>query len=522
MIVARKSLGTFVGHFLMVGMFLAGTLFFGHSANAQSDSETKATEKITFSNQVVRIFQRSCQECHRPGQMAPMSLLTYEETRPWAKSIKKKVASRQMPPWHADPKYGEFVNDRSLSDEDIDTIVRWVDSGTLRGNPKDLPKPITFTDGWSIGEPDLILSMNRPYTVRASGRDTFENFHINTRLTEDRFVSAVEIMPGDRRVVHHVLAYVHQNDNFNFRDEESWSRSIGQGGTMLIEYAVGNKGDIFEDGTGRLLKKGSRLLLQIHYHPYGEATQDVTKVGLKFHPRGTEHRRVISRWIGTRNLSIRPNTKDIMSRSSHTFRRPVNIVSFQPHMHCRGQAMKAEVFYPDGRNEILCDVPNYDFNWQTTFTFKQPPYLPAGTRMVVTGMHDNTVGNPNNPNANAYVSWGQSTFDEMMHGWTDFVYAEEEGVWPTSEAAVQSSIQSAESEPVSVFASRSSNASPIRLEPRSPQSTAPQQRLTHSPSQPQIQEAPVRKESDGLPFLVKFLAGISIAGLGVYVVFLRS
>ncbi len=446
------------------------------TAVAQAEGDPATSSTVTFAKDVAPIFQRSCQQCHRPGQVAPMSLLTYNESRPWAKSIKAKVHTRAMPPWHADPRYGEFVNDRRLTEDEVDTIVRWVDTGAKQGDPADMPEPLSFPEGWSIGEPDLVLSMKRPYTVRASGRDTFEYFEIETRLDEDRYVSAVEIMPGDARVVHHVLCYVHQNDNFNFRDENSWAGSIGNGGTMLIEYAVGNKGDIFPPGTGRLLKKGSRLLLQIHYHPYGEQTRDVTSVGLKFHPRGTEHRRVISRWIGTQDLYIPPNTKNVASRSSHTFRKAVNIISFQPHMHCRGQAMKAEAFYPDGRREILCSVPNYDFNWQTTYTFTEPPYLPAGTRMEVTALHDNTEGNPNNPNPNAYVSWGQSTFDEMMHGWTDFVYADEEDTsWTPSRRETRPNnsfappVQTVNSNqpdaPVRVRAPRSVESAPLRHDP---------------------------------------------------------
>ena len=508
-------------HLTLIVALAAFVSLLVHPAEAQSKEDLASTSKVTFANQVVRIFQQSCQQCHRPGQMAPMSLLTYQEARPWAKSIKQKVQGREMPPWHADPRYGEFVNDRRLTDEEVDTIVRWVDSGAPRGNAADMPEPLSFPEGWSIGEPDLVLSMSRPYTVRASGRDTFEYFNIDTRLTEDRFVSAVEILPGDARVVHHVLAYVHQNDDFNFRDEESWSRSIGRGGTMLIEYAVGNKGDIFPPGSGRLLKKGSRLLLQIHYHPYGEQTQDVTRVGLRFHPRGTQHRRIISRWIGTHSIGIPPNTRNVASRSSYTFRQAVNIISFQPHMHCRGQAMIAEVFYPDGQHEILCSVPNYDFNWQTTYTFTTPPYLPAGTRMVVTGLHDNTKSNPNNPNPNAYVTWGQSTNDEMMHGWTDFVYAQGEGAWPTSRITDSSMSTSAEQAPhPSTTDQTKKHVAVLMNEPELPSSTPPAL-LRHIATQPEKHGSDVRTRAGWIPSFARLAPVFAILALVAFLILLR-
>jgi hypothetical protein len=399
--------------------FLTGTLAIACAHGAL------AAEPVTFTKDIAPIFQRACQTCHRPGQIAPMSLLTYQETRPWVKAIRTRVAAREMPPWHADPLVGHYVNDRSLSDDEVKTIVEWADAGAPQGDPADLPATVEWPKGWTIGEPDLILKTDRPYRVSAYGRDQFVDFTISPRLTEDQFIRAVEIRPGDPRVVHHVLAYIHQPDNYDFRDEASFENSIGRGGTLLTEYAVGNNGDVFPPGTGRLLKRGGYITLEIHYHSYGEAITDHTQIGLQFHPKDSAQQRIISRWIGESDLYIPPNRKDVPSSGAYTFRRPVYIVSFQPHMHCRGQAMRATAVYPDGRSEIIFDVPNFDFNWQTTYTYSEPPLLPAGTRLVVDAKHDNSSGNPNNPDPNRYVTWGQQTTDEMMHLWTDFVYADE-------------------------------------------------------------------------------------------------
>lgn len=374
---------------------------------------------VTYSRDIAPIFQKACQQCHRPGEMAPMSLLSFADARPWAKSIKAKVAARKMPPWDADRSVGKFINDPSLTDAEIEKVVRWVDVGAPEGDPAELPIALTFKPGWTIGKPDLILTIPNEMKVDAGGPDRFEFLDLPTGLTEDRWVEAVEVRPGNRKVVHHVMVYMRQDD------DDSWEWGHGHNGNLLSEFAVGNNGDLFPDGTGRLLKAGSSLLVEIHYHPNGAATTDRTSIGLKFHPKGEATRRVVARPISSRYLHVPAGAPDVESEAEYTFSRPFEIISFQPHMHCRGKDMKLEAVYPDGRTELLCSVPHFNFNWQITYTYKTPPKMPAGTSLRVFAHHDNSAANPNNPNPAVDVYWGPETTDEMMIGWTDIVYLDD-------------------------------------------------------------------------------------------------
>lgn len=387
-------------------------------------SNSNAAPPVTFSNQVVRIFQNSCQNCHRPGWAAPMPLLTYQQARPWAKSIKQKVLLREMPPWFADREIGEYHNDPSLTEHEIQTIARWVDAGAPEGNPSDLPPPLNFDKEWNIGQPDLILAMDEEYEVEATGEDRYVEFSLPTGLTEDRYVRAVEVRPGDPKVVHHVLVFVHQPDDFDFSEEFAFGNTIGSGGTLVTEYALGNLGDVFPPGTGRLLKAGSELRLEIHYHPSGEATRDRTRIAFTFHPRGAEPKRVISRAIGNFRFRLPANASGVKTEAEYRFERAVDLLSFQPHMHGRGKAMTMTALYPDGKTEVLSSIPRYDFSWQLTYHFAEPRRLPAGSVLQVTGLHDNSAENPNNPDPNVPVFFGRTATDEMMHCWTDFVYVD--------------------------------------------------------------------------------------------------
>jgi hypothetical protein len=386
---------------------------------------------LTYSRDVAPILRRACEKCHRPGEAAPMSLQTFEEVRPWAKAIGKQVRTREMPPW--DVLHGEdkWVNDPSLSDEEIAIVTGWVAAGAPEGNPADLPAAAVFSTGWTIGEPDLILTPVFPYEVPPDGNDRFEFVSLPTGLTEERWVSAVQVLPGDRKVVHHVMAYVEQEDEYS----EEWGSRRGRRGNLMTEFAVGNSGDVFKEGTGKLLKPGSSIMLEIHYHPYGEPTIDRTQIGFKFHPKGAPARRVISKGISTRDLHIPAGEPSRRSEADYYLRQPAEIISFQPHMHCRGKSMDLEAILPDGTRQMLCSVPTFNFNWQITYTFKTPPLLPAGTTLYVTALHDNSASNPNNPDPTTDVWWGPQTTDEMMIGWTDIVFHDEEFTEPVIETA---------------------------------------------------------------------------------------
>ncbi len=424
-------------------------LFAFLAAPAASPAAAADDGAPTFSRDIAPILQRSCQRCHRPGTASPMSLLTYEQTRPWARSIKRRVASREMPPWHIDRTIGEYDPDPSLSDEEIALVTSWVDAGALRGNPGDLPPPIDFPDGdaWEYGEPDLVVEMQEDMVVPPEGPDLFVNFLADSGLTEDRYIRWIEVKPSKdgRRSVHHTMVYAMQDDadyvgrDFFERDDDP-NRRDREGnpvGSLLIEYAVGNTGDVYAENTGKLLLAGATIRFSGHYHSVGEEIRDRTRIGFGFYPRGVapKHRIVSTRLFaglpgttGWRNneLSIPPGADNVRHDGFRVLDRPIQLISFQAHMHYRGKAMELEAIHADGRRELLTRIQNYDFNWQIAYPYKNPPVLPAGTVLHVTSYHDNSENNPYNPDPTAWVGWGNRTIDDMAIGWTNFVFLSEE------------------------------------------------------------------------------------------------
>ncbi len=407
---------------------------------AAADADTP-----TFSRDIAPIFQRSCQRCHRPETAAPMSLITYEQIRPWARSIQRRVESRQMPPWHIDRTIGVYEPDPSLSDEEIALVTAWVDGGAPRGNPADLPPSIEWPDGdaWEYGEPDLVVEMQEDMVVPAEGPDLFVNFIADTGLTEDRYIRWIEVKPSKagRPTVHHTMVYAIQDDaeyvgeDFFERDDDPNRRDADGNpvGSLLIEYAVGNTGDIYAENTGKLLMAGAKIRFSGHYHSLGEEIRDRQRVGFGFYPKGVvpKHRIVSTRLFaglpsnrGWRNneLSIPPGADNVRHDGYRVLDRPIQLISFQAHMHYRGKGMELEAIHPDGRRELLTRIQNYDFNWQIAYPYKHPPVFPAGTVLHVTSYHDNSENNPYNPDPTAWVGWGNRTVDDMAIGWTNFVF----------------------------------------------------------------------------------------------------
>ncbi len=400
---------------------------------------------VTFTRDVLPIFQRSCQNCHRPGAGAPMSLLGYEDVRPWARSIAKRVVARSMPPWHLDPTVGitEYVGDPSLTDAEIATVAAWVDGGAPQGDLADAPPPVEFQalNAWTFGEPDLVV-YNVPTKMPAQCEDRYPNPVVESGLTEDRWIKWIQFMPGDRRVVHHSMQYAVQEDP-GLIDDELTRVALGSGqGAMLVEYAVGNQGDIYPEGSGRLLKAGAKIRFSGHYHCVGEETTDISSIGIKFYPKGEEpHRRVISFMLTTgvpdserlNELSIPPNT---VAQHERYFRleKPAQIITFQPHMHYLGSAMRLEVIHLDGRVETLTHVPRYDFNFQISYNYKHPPVFPAGSFLHITSWHDNTSANRYNPDPSSWIGWGGRTVDEMGNGWVELAYMSEQEYQETVKA----------------------------------------------------------------------------------------
>ena len=382
---------------LALGLMLGG-LFLNQRAG-HADSKAGA---VTFAKDVAPILYKSCVECHRPTGVAPMSLLSYKEVRPWARSLKERVVDRTMPPWFADPKHGEFSNNPSLSQEEINTIVSWVDAGAPQGEDKYLPPAPKFTEDWEIGKPDLILSMKEEYAVPADGTVPYLYFRIPTNFTEDRWVQAVEIKPGDQRVVHHVIAML---------EDDQRKRIGGLGGITPNKRAI-----ISPPGSARLIKAGAVILLQMHYTTMGEATRDRTSVGLIF---AKEHPKIVLGGGNAMNTGfvIPAGDPNHEVRASKTFDEDTYLYSMMPHMHVRGKDFTYTAVYPDGRSEIVLSVPKYNFDWQLDYELMKPLFLPKGARLDCVAHFDNSTKNKFNPDPSKNVRWGDQTWEEMMIGW---------------------------------------------------------------------------------------------------------
>jgi hypothetical protein len=408
-----------------------GLAFVASPAAAQN----QPAAQVTFTKDIAPIFQKACESCHRKDSLGPMSLVTYEEARPWARSIKARVAARQMPPWHIDKAVGiqHFSNDRSLTDEQISTIVKWVDSGAPKGDMKDMPPPVKWPneDSWNFvsmfGEPDLIIKSPQ-WTQPAIGQDAWYKPAIDIGLTEPRWVRAIEIRPGTkkgRRITHHALAHLQQEEPGQDNNEDS-------GAGLFMEWAVGKQGEIMRENSGKLLLPGSRIVFDIHYHSVGEEITDNVELGVYLYPKGQEpkYRQTLALWStiqgGNRNLDIPPNSL-VVTQNFHVLRKSGRLENYQPHMHLRGKAMLLEAIMPDGKIQTISMVSEYDFQWMSNYVYADDyaPLLPKGTILRLTSWYDNTTANKNNPDPNQWVGWGDRTVDEMGHAWINMTYMEE-------------------------------------------------------------------------------------------------
>jgi hypothetical protein len=355
-----------------------------------------------------------------------MSLVSYEEVRPWAKSIRQRVANREMPPWHLDKTVGirHYKNDRSLSDDEIATVVRWADNGAPLGNPADMPPALAFRpeSDWFIGEPDLKVTTPNDFAMYANGPDWWIDQYADVEIAEDRWIKAMEIKPSNPKVVHHVVVYVIEPDA---------PEGTPEGGVQLHEYAVGKYGDIFGENTGRLLKKGTRLRYDMHYFAVGSEQHNKTTIAFKFYPKGVvpkyQVRSQAIRNIPNDDLEVPPNT---VVRTDGYFRMPRagRIDAFQPHMHMRGRGLTVEAIDPTtNRTQILSSVDHFDFNWHINYVYADDaaPLLPAGTVLHLIGIHDNTSANRRNPDPNMWAGFGERSVDDMLQVWLNIVYLDE-------------------------------------------------------------------------------------------------
>ena len=389
----------------------------------------------TFHADVEPILQRYCQECHRPGEAAPMALLTYEQTRPWARAILEAVALDRMPPWFADPRYGEWSNAKVLSRAEKSILTDWVESGAARGDPSDAPEPVLFVDGWNIGEPDMLLELPEPFRVPAEGTIDYHYLVIPTHFEEDRWVEAAEVRPDRRDVVHHVLAYMRPKESAWLEQavpgrvfvpqqtkKKDRKKSRNEYREILTGYAPG-KQQMSWEGTeyAKLLPAGADIVLQLHYTSNGKETFDRSGIGLKFRD-SPPAKRIVTMAATNGKFVIPPGAPHHPVESRWVLNRDVELLSLLPHMHLRGKSFDVEAILPDGSREVLLSVPKYDFDWQFYYYLKEPMKLSAGTAIECQAHFDNSPNNPDNPDPGEEVRWGDQSWEEMMIGFFEVAF----------------------------------------------------------------------------------------------------
>jgi hypothetical protein len=429
----------------------------GAQAPTAAQTSTATTSGPTFAKDVAPIFYKNCTQCHRPGEIAPMSLLTFKDTRPWVKSIATQVAKGAMPPWHADPAHGAFLNDRRLSQTEKDTILAWANAGAPEGNPSDLPAAPTYTTEWTIGKPDAIFSMAEDYPIPAEGEISYQYFEVPTTFTEDKWVQAMEVRAGNPSVLHHVIVYARSPQPaappaappatppgasarprpapvFVF-DRSTAVIPPGQsGGPPAAEpkpagpndrlepkrmgptiggFAPGQFVRVYQEGTAMKLPAGATLILQSHYTANGKATTDRTRIGVKFASAKPQTEVRFASLINGAFV-IPAGASDHRVDAEMTLGQDITMWSMLPHTHVRGTRWTYEATFPDGRTETILSVPKYDFSWQTDYVFKQPLKLPKGTKIHATAWYDNSTNNKSNPDPTKNVTWGDQTWEEMM------------------------------------------------------------------------------------------------------------
>jgi hypothetical protein len=408
----------------------------------------------TFTKDVAPIFYEHCAGCHRPGSIAPMSLLDYKSARPWARSIREAVLSRKMPPWFADPQYGHFSNDSRLSARELETIKTWIDHGAAEGDAKDLPKAPQFTEGWQLGKPDLIIDIGEDFAVKP-GADDYQHFIVPMNLTKGIWIRGAELRPGNRRVVHH--AHVNpvldekQSGPTTIQGMNSIGPYLEREGTLtrvrmdapvfdngcapdapelpylhgaqegaLASYLPGRQADVFPDGSAKWIPAGTRLEFSIHYAKVGASQTDRTSVGLYLAPAPPE--RILHR-MDLRNFFflIPPGDANHEVKRCYTFEKDKLLLSITPHMHFRGKDVRYEITRPDGKRQVLLSVPHYNFDWQLVYRFQDPILVQKGSVLTLTAHFDNSAQNPANPDPTKAIRWGDKSEEEMFSNYVEYL-----------------------------------------------------------------------------------------------------
>ncbi len=400
---------------MILGIALCGLALYGTTSVASYDNGAKTN--VTFAKHVAPILQNRCEECHRAGGVAPMSLVTFAETRPWAKSIREKVVNRTMPPFHATGAIGRYQHDPRLTDDEIATITKWVDGGAAQGSLKDMPSPRNWKSDWSNGTPDVVVQVKQPYTIKPSQKDQYVFFVFDYVFPADTWIKSVETRPGNLGAVHHANTHVvppmfkAPAEGFIAGDFDPGAR----GTVMLAGWAPGVQPVNLAEGTGIKIPKGMRLGIQIHYAPSDKERTDQTTIGVYF-ADGTINKQLKVLFGDRKDLEIKPNDPSYSLTSTKTFETDAVIRFFHVHMHLRGKAYTFRFTFPDGRVENVFEVPNYDFNWQRVYLLTEPMRVPKGTKVEFIGTYDNSPKNKFNPDPAQIVKWGEKTTDEMMQG----------------------------------------------------------------------------------------------------------
>jgi hypothetical protein len=390
---------------------------------------------VTFTKDVAPVLQKNCQGCHRPGEAAPFSLLTYEQARPWAKAMKEAVLLKKMPPWFADPHYGKFANDRSLAQKEVDTLVAWADAGAPQGDAKDAPPPVNFAEGWAIPKPDVVFEFPQAFQIPASGTIEYQKVVVPTGFTEDKWVQFAEARPDDRARVHHMIAFIREPGSRWLRDakpgvffvapkpkkDDDSEDTSALPSDFLVGYAPGQPPEILPPGQAKLIKAGSDLVLEIHYTTNGTASTDRSKFGLVY-AKEPPKERVLTLSATNGKFKIPPGDPNHRVDAEFELGTTVTLSSLHPHMHGRGKDFEYRIVYPTGETETLLSVPHYNWHWQLWYNLSKPLVLPKGTKIACTAHFDNSPNNPDNADPAKEVVWGDQSWDEMMVGFFNLVF----------------------------------------------------------------------------------------------------
>ena len=404
------------------------------ACSSKTTDSPAAAAVPTYAKDVAPILQKSCEVCHRPGEAGPFSLLTYADARPRAREIKSSILSRKMPPWYADPHYGKFSNTMNLSAAEIDTVSRWADGGAPEGDPRDLPKPVDWVEGWGIGKPDMVFELPQAFDVPLKGVIDYQHVIVPTNFTEDRWIQAAEVRPTERMVVHHIIAFVREPKSNWFRGQKPGVFFIAPQvktkeepdtsalpSDFLVGYAPGQPAEILRPGQAKLIKAGSDIVFQVHYTPHGHAVHDRSRLGIVF-AKSPPKERVLTLSAVNGTFKIPPGHPNYQVDASFEVGADVKLSGLHPHMHGRGKDFEYRAVFPSGQTEILLRVPHYDWHWQNWYNLDEPVALPKGTTIACTAHFDNSPNNPENADPTREVAWGEQSWDEMMVGFFNLVF----------------------------------------------------------------------------------------------------